>query len=141
MTIGDRIKSLRLQKGMSQEELGGKVGVKKAAINKYEKGIVVNLKQSVISKLADALDVSPVYLMGFDEDQLPYNTEKGYKAKYNRAVKYFGDEPIKKDYTFFCPGLYQIPSFPRVCVQNGGAPPFGFAAYSGYGCIFRGNPG
>ena len=73
MTIGDRIKSLRLQKGLSQEELGAKVGVKKAAINKYEKGIVVNLKQSMIAKLADALGVSPIYLMGFDDEQLPSN--------------------------------------------------------------------
>ena len=73
MTTGEKIKMLRLRKGMSQEELGKKVGVQKAAINKYEKGIVVNLKMSTIAKLADALDVTPVYLMGIDEEQLPAN--------------------------------------------------------------------
>lgn len=67
MTTGQRIKALRLSKGLSQEELGEAIGVKKAAINKYENGIVVNLKRSTISLLADALDTTPAYLMGWDE--------------------------------------------------------------------------
>lgn len=44
MNTGEIIKQLRLRRGMSQEELGKKIGVQKAAINKYEKGLVVNLK-------------------------------------------------------------------------------------------------
>lgn len=70
MTIGEKIKQARLAKGYTQEELGNLVGVKKAAINKYESGIVQNLKRSMIAKLADALDIDPVSLIGFD-DQLP----------------------------------------------------------------------
>ena len=46
MTIGEKIKQARLAKGYTQEELGNLVGVKKAAINKYESGIVQNLKPS-----------------------------------------------------------------------------------------------
>ena len=72
MSTGERIRALRIQKGMSQEELGNRVGLKKAAINKYETGVVVNLKRSVIAKLADALQTSPAYLMGW-EDVLPSN--------------------------------------------------------------------
>ena len=34
--------------GLTQEELGKKVGVKKSAIYKYESGMVKNLKRSVI---------------------------------------------------------------------------------------------
>lgn len=60
MTTGERIKQLRLSLGMTQEQLGEKIGVKKAAINKYETGIVVNLKKSTISSLAKALNVSPL---------------------------------------------------------------------------------
>ena len=63
MTIGDKIKRLRKERGMTQEELGAMIGVQKAAINKYETGIVINLKREVISKLAQALDVNPVWLM------------------------------------------------------------------------------
>ena len=68
MTIGDRIKSIRTQKGMTQDELGALIGVKKQAIYKYEQGIVVNLKRDVIAKLAAALEVAPSYLLGFEDD-------------------------------------------------------------------------
>ena len=38
--IGKRIKSLRQNKGMTQEELGSLLGVNKAAVQKYESGKV-----------------------------------------------------------------------------------------------------
>lgn len=65
--IGKKIKQLRKQLDMTQEELGQKVGVTKATINKYETGIVVNLRRPTIEKLAKALEVSPAYLMGWIE--------------------------------------------------------------------------
>ena len=71
MTTGGRIKGLRQELGMSQAELGEKIGVKTPAIYKYENGLVVNLKRSTIEKLATALNVSPSYLMGFDGEEKP----------------------------------------------------------------------
>ena len=75
MTTGQRIKQLRIAKGLSQDELGALVGVKKAAINKYESGVIVNLKRSTIAKLADALETSPTYIMGWESrpETLPDN--------------------------------------------------------------------
>lgn len=67
MTIGQRIRQLRLDRGYSQEELGAKVGVQKAAINKYESGTVVNLKPAIIEGLAKALRTTPGYLMGWED--------------------------------------------------------------------------
>src|SRR5699024_7311803 len=69
MTMGERIKTLRIQQGMTQEELGRKVGVQKSAIYKYETGLVVNLKRSTIEKLAQVLGVKPTYLMRMSEDE------------------------------------------------------------------------
>ena len=66
-TTGERIRELRLSLGLTQEELGAKVGVKKAAINKYETGLVINLKRSILSALADVLHTTPTYLMGYDD--------------------------------------------------------------------------
>ena len=63
MTMGDRIKTLRLEKGMTQEELGQVIGVQKSAIRKYESGHVENIKRSAIEKLAATFGVSPGYLM------------------------------------------------------------------------------
>ena len=68
MTTGEKIKQLRKQLGMTQEELGNLIGVQKAAINKYETGVVSNLKQETIASLAHALHVSPIELLS-PEDQ------------------------------------------------------------------------
>ena len=67
-TIGVRIRNLRRAANLTQEELGYKVGVTKATINKYETGIVVNLRRPVIDALARELGTSPAYLMGWDEN-------------------------------------------------------------------------
>jgi len=60
--IGDKIKELRVKLGLTQEELGELVGVKKAAINKYESGLVKNIKRDMQARLADALHTDPVTL-------------------------------------------------------------------------------
>ena len=69
MNMGDRIKKLRLEKGLTQEELGKMLGVQKAAIQKYEKGYVENLKRSAIIKLANLFSATPSYLMGWEEEE------------------------------------------------------------------------
>lgn len=53
--IGKMIKKARLEKGLTQEELGKLVGVQKSAIAKYENGRVVNIKRSTLQGLAKAL--------------------------------------------------------------------------------------
>lgn len=67
-SIGSRIKDVRKSRGITQEELGAKIGVTKATINKYETGIVVNLKRPIVECIASALDVSPSYLMGWENN-------------------------------------------------------------------------
>jgi transcriptional regulator with XRE-family HTH domain len=52
---------------MSQEELGRRVGVQRAAINKYEKGTVENIPLKTIENIARVFDVSPTYIVGWDE--------------------------------------------------------------------------
>ena len=63
---GMRIKKLRLSRGMTQEELGNLIGIKKAAIQKYEKGTVKNIKRASLIKLADFFDTTVEYLLGID---------------------------------------------------------------------------
>lgn len=67
MEVGKRIRTLRTAKGLTQEELGKLLGVKKAAVQKYENGSVENLKRVTVIKLSEIFDVSPSFLMGFDE--------------------------------------------------------------------------
>lgn len=67
MNIGQKIKNLREQKGMTLEELGNKVGVGKSTVRKWETGMITNMKRDKITKLAAALDTSPSYLIGWDD--------------------------------------------------------------------------
>lgn len=66
MTVGQKIKKLRLDKGLTQQELGDLLGVKKAAVQKYESGQVQNLKQSTIKKLCEIFNKYPDYFI-YDE--------------------------------------------------------------------------
>ncbi len=67
-TMGDRIRQARKQAGLTQSELAEKIGVKFAAVHKYEAGLVVNLRRETIEKLAEVLDVKPSWLMCLDEE-------------------------------------------------------------------------
>lgn len=63
MEIGQKIKSARIAKGLTQEALGDIVGVQKSAIAKYENGRIVNIKRSTLQKIASALNIRPSELM------------------------------------------------------------------------------
>lgn len=67
MEMGERIRRLREDKGMSQEELGKLVGVQRAAVQKWESGHTKNLRQNTIKTLSDFFGVSPSYLMGMSD--------------------------------------------------------------------------
>ncbi len=69
MDMGERLKELRLKKGVTQEEVGKVINVTKPTIMKYEKGLVENLKRSSIEKLAKYFEVAPSYLMCLDENK------------------------------------------------------------------------
>lgn len=69
MTAGDRIRQLRKERKMTQEELGKVIGVQKAAIQKYEKGTVQNIKRASLIKLAEVLGTTPEYILGWDAPQ------------------------------------------------------------------------
>ena len=69
--LSDTIKRLRLENGWTQSELGEKIGVKKAAVQKYESGLVKNLKQETIQKLADAFGMSTgMFIAISNEEQI-----------------------------------------------------------------------
>lgn len=61
MGIGRRIKEARMDRGLSQEQLGKMIGVTGSAITNYEKEIS-HPKESVMYALIDALEVDANYL-------------------------------------------------------------------------------
>ncbi len=57
------IKELRLEKGLTQQQLANNIGVSQKAIDYWERN-VNEPKASYIIKLADFFDVSADYLLG-----------------------------------------------------------------------------
>lgn len=95
MTIspGTRIRELRMLAGLSQEELGRRIGVQRAAVNKYEVGTVQNIPISTIEKLAQIFDVSPNYIVGWGyDDANPISAE----VRVIHGVKqFYGKESVE----------------------------------------------
>lgn len=63
MTVGEKIRKRRKELNMTMEDLGRAIGVQRSAINKYEKDMIKDMKESTIRALAKALQVSPIYLL------------------------------------------------------------------------------
>ena len=67
-SIGERIKELRLEAGMTQEELAQKIGYKsRTSINKIE--LARSVPMPKLEKFAKALGCSPAYLMGWTDEE------------------------------------------------------------------------
>lgn len=94
--MGKRIKECREQAGLTQEELGEKLGLQRAAINKYEKGHVENMKRATIKRMADIFDVSPSWLMGFEEDYQENYREDPIPRTKDALIEYFHKNPQLK---------------------------------------------
>lgn len=77
MEMGEKIYNLRIQKGLTLEELGNLVGVGKSTVRKWEKGMIANMKRDKIAKLAFALGTTPAYLMGWSDSE---NGEGNYNV-------------------------------------------------------------
>ena len=74
-TIGSRIRNRREELGLSQDELGKRLGYRsRSSINKIELD-QRNLTQSKIKAIADALETTPAYIMGWDEPDQKLNEE------------------------------------------------------------------
>jgi transcriptional regulator with XRE-family HTH domain len=66
MTIGDRIRQARTEKGLTLEYVGDRVGVTRATIQKYENGLIASIPSDKVSLIARVLNVSPAYIMGWE---------------------------------------------------------------------------
>ena len=65
--MAKKIKDLRLEKGLTLEQVANVVGVGKSTVRKWETGMIANMKRDKIASLAKALGTTPAYLMGWKE--------------------------------------------------------------------------
>lgn len=71
MTLGERIKQRRMALGYNQTTLADLVGITKQQMYKYENDVITNIPSDKIESIAQALRVSPAYLMGWIDGEYP----------------------------------------------------------------------
>lgn len=62
------LKQRRHEIGLVLEEVGKKVGVSKGTVQKWESGFIDNMKRDKIALLSDALKISPLQIIGYEDD-------------------------------------------------------------------------
>ena len=67
VTINERIKARRKELNLSVDDIAKKIGKDRATVYRYESSRIENMPVSILEPLAEALNCSPAYLMGWDE--------------------------------------------------------------------------
>lgn len=68
MTIGSKIRHIRLEKGIKQKELATLAGIPTITLQQYERGVTKQPKIEQVQKIAAALGISISYLLGVSDD-------------------------------------------------------------------------
>lgn len=81
---GDRLKTIREESNLTQDDLAEMLDVGSLQINRYENGKTIP-NADVVAKLALALSISSDYLLGLTDDPTPQTLSGGLSTK-ERAV-------------------------------------------------------
>lgn len=95
-SIGNRIKKLRIDSNLTQEEVGKIIGSSKQTLHKYENGIITNIPSDKIETLANLFDVSPSYIMGWDDNDINDNKLNKEDEKLLNAFNQLNNEGQEK---------------------------------------------
>lgn len=94
------LKQRRRELGLTMEEVAQKVGVTRATISRWESGHIEHMKTSHISKLANVLDISPLYIVGATDEPQYVTTqppeineyvEKAYKDPEDKRSRFMAE--------------------------------------------------
>ena len=78
MKIQDKIKQRRTQLNLTLEEVANVVGVTKATVQRWESGLIANMKRDKIVLLAKALKTSPAYILGLNKSAEEFNQNESH---------------------------------------------------------------
>ena len=103
---GARIKELRIERGMNADEFGKLIGKNRATVYRYEDGSIDTIPIGIVRRMAEILDVSPSYIMGFSDEPTPLSgkrakseqeSEKYHEAKerISKAMDDFSESEIQ----------------------------------------------
>ena len=87
--LNERIKEMRTKRDLTLLQLAEALGVKEATVQRYESGEIKNIKHETIVAIANILNCSPVYLMGWSDD--PSIKEASIEETASRAYPIIGE--------------------------------------------------
>lgn len=69
MKGNEYIRNRRIQLGLTLEEVARRVGVTKATVQRWESGLIENMKRDKIALLSNALNTTPAFLLGIENQK------------------------------------------------------------------------
>lgn len=100
MTVGENIRRIRKEKGLTQKQLGDLCGIKDANIRKYEINPTITPQLKTIEKIATALEVKVTDLYDIDETDIT-------ETRFAKACEYLEDAGFSVDPPDINDGLQQ----------------------------------
>lgn len=111
MDLANKVRQRREELKLSQEDLAKKMGyISRSSINKIENGRPCS--QKIVARLADALNVSIPYLMGWD------NCQEETEQKIDAATDILIRMEKEKDFSDLIQLLYKMDSEKISAVKN-----------------------
>ncbi|MGG4452359.1 helix-turn-helix domain-containing protein [Brevibacillus porteri] len=100
MSIAQRIIDLRKSRGWSQDQLAEKLGMNRANVSNYERGIITNLPSEVLLKLSEIFNVTVDYLLCKTDinlfDWVPSPSEEAHQMP--KKVLQTKETPVSYEY-------------------------------------------
>ena len=114
MQIGDKIKRMRIEKGLTQEELANRCELSKGFISQLEN----DLTSPSIATLIDILEILGTNLKEFfsdDKDEkITYKYEDMFETE-NHDLKYKNNSPLKRRGPLFLTALFYFSNAFLIC--------------------------
>ncbi|WP_243133292.1 helix-turn-helix domain-containing protein [Thermoclostridium caenicola] len=85
-----------MPRGLTQEELAKHINSTKQTIYKYENNIITNIPSDKIEKIAEVLQTTPAYLMGWDEIEKDYKHSTELSDIYYNGLKNWTEDKMLK---------------------------------------------
>lgn len=105
--IMNRMQSRRLELKLSYQDLASKTNMSKSTLQRYETGSIKNMPVDKLGIIANALDVSPLWLLGFDENVNKLSNEEQQHIEDLRKLNDMG----KKKVITYTKDLIEMPKY------------------------------
>lgn len=92
--IMNRIQSRRLELQLSYQDLALKTNMSKSTLQRYESGSIKNMPVDKLGVIANALDVSPLWLLGFEENSITLSIEEEQHIEHFRKLNIVGRKKV-----------------------------------------------